>query len=336
MSTLAPAEGTRNPDAVCVVIDCNEWIKLKWLGSPLGLTLISTLKRSGSLRLGIPEVLDGELNKHRAETAHRLMRRLDDIQREIRTVTGNSLAPGVINLTEVGIDVAIRQRLTSVAGQIVYPELTITQVRQALDRVNAETPPNGPKNQQMKDSLLWEACVSLSENYKIIFVTGDNGFYVDRQPNKGLARNLALEPSVIEGRLQVFPSLEEALRAFAPEALVDSGETQGIEIKEVLAAEVLQALKGSPVEAELQGETKLREVFAKYFRTELPHIFAVSFTAFFYVNPDAENQPRGEGVASGECTLDTRYGTVGAVNLNHITWRIRDASGNEFKTQEVF
>ena len=111
---------------------------------------------------------------------------------------------------------------------------------------------------------------------------------------------------------------------------------QAIEIKEVLAAEALQALKRSRVGAELQGEMKLREDFTKYFRTELPHIFAVSFTAFFYVNPDVEDQPRGEGVASGECTLDTQYGTVGAVNLNHITWRIRDPSGNEFKSEEVF
>jgi hypothetical protein len=74
---------------VCVVIDCNEWIRLKWLGSPIGLSFISALKRDQSVKLAIPEVLGGELDKHRADTARSLLRRLEDVSVDIKTVTGN-------------------------------------------------------------------------------------------------------------------------------------------------------------------------------------------------------------------------------------------------------
>ncbi len=111
-----------------------------------------------------PEVLDGELNKHRTETARSLLRRLEDASADINTVTGNPIAGGVITLTEVSIEVAIRERLSAIAGQTIYPDMSIDEVRRALARVNAEAPPNGPKNQQMKDSLLWEACVTLAND----------------------------------------------------------------------------------------------------------------------------------------------------------------------------
>ena len=172
---MSEVQQTASVDA-CVVIDCNEWIRLKWLGSPIGLTFISALKRDLSLKLAIPEVLGGELDKHRAETARSLLRRLEDASADIKVVTGNPTAAGIITLTEVSIEVTIRERLSAIAGQTIYPDMSIDEVRRALARVNAEAPPNGPKNQQMKDSLLWEACVTLTNDHRVIFVTGDNAF----------------------------------------------------------------------------------------------------------------------------------------------------------------
>jgi hypothetical protein len=319
----------------CVVIDCNEWIKLKWLGSPIGLTFISTLKRDPSLKLAIPEVLDGELNKHRTETARSLLRRLEDASADINTVTGNPIAGGVITLTEVSIEVAIRERLSAIAGQTIYPDMSIDEVRRALARVNAEAPPNGPKNQQMKDSLLWEACVTLANDYWVKFVTSDNAFYSGRRPKNGLAHNLALEPSIKDGRLQVFPSLEEAMRSFAPESSVGSSEIAGIESKNLIATQAREAFARSAIAVDIQAELELRGVVPAYFRTEVPHTFAASFTAFFYVNQNTEDRARGEAAVSGECRLDTRDVTIGAVSLQSIHWDLRDPTGGEVKAHEV-
>jgi len=320
---------------VCIIIDCNEWIRLKWLGSPIGLTFISVLKRDESLKLAVPEVLSGEMDKHRAETARLLLRRLEDVSDEIKIVTGDSLAAGVITATEVSIDVAIRGRLSAIAGQVIYPEINIDEVRRALVRVNAEAPPNGPKNQQMKDSLLWEACVTLANDHRVILVTGDKAFYSDRQPKNGLAENLALEPSVTAGRLQVFPSLEEALQSFAPETSVGSSEVAGIENKDLIAAQAREAFTRSAIAVDIQAELELRGVVPAYFRTEVPHTFAVSFTAFFYVNQNAEDKARGEAAVSGQCRVDTRHATIEAMSLQSINWDLKDPAGGQIKTREV-
>lgn len=331
---VSPGQQAASVDA-CVVIDCNEWIRLKWLGSPIGLTFISALKRDLSLKLAIPEVLGGELDKHRAETARLLLRRLEDVSADIKAVTGDPTAAGIITFTEGSIEVAIRERLSAIAGQTIYPDMSIDEVRRALARVNAEAPPNGPKNQQMKDSLLWEACVTLANDHRVVFVTGDNAFYSGRQPKNGLAQNLALEPSVKDGRLQVFPSLEEAMRSFAPESSVGSSEIGGIESRDLIAAQAREAFARSAIADDIRAEIELRGVVPAYFRTEVPYTFAVSFTAFFYVNQNAEDRARGEAAVSGECRLDTRQATIEAVSLQSIHWDLRDPAGGEVKAHEV-
>jgi hypothetical protein len=238
-------------------------------------------------------------------------------------------------LTEASIDVAIRERLSVIAGQAVYPDMSIDDVRRALARVNAEAPPNGPKNQQMKDSLLWEACVTLANDYRVIFVTGDKDFYSGRQSKNGLAQNLALEPSVKDGRLQVFPSLEDAIGSFAPESSVGSSEVEDIDSKDLIAAHAREAFARSAIAVDIRAGLELRGVVPAYFRTEVPHTFAVSFTVFFYVNQDAEDKPRGEAAVSGECRLDTRRATIEAVSLQNIHWDLRDPAEGELKVREV-
>ncbi|KAB1119123.1 hypothetical protein [Micromonospora aurantiaca] len=320
----------------CVVIDCNEWIRLKWLGSPIGLTLIAALKRDRSLRLAIPEILGGELDKHRAETASSLLRRLRDVSADIGTVTGDHLAAGMVTLTEESVEVLIRERLLPIAEQAFYPDMTLEEVRRALIKVNAEVPPNGPKNQQMKDSLLWESCVTLAGKYCVYLITGDKAFYRDRHAEKGLAENLSSEPAVKDGRLKVFPSLESALQVFAPESSADSGEIVSRNSRDLIAEEASNAFLRSSVAADIpEARLRLRGVVPTYFRTEVPHVFATSFTAFFNVEQDAEAEGKGEAAVSGECRLDTRQATIDSVSLHSIHWRLPDAAGGVAKVYEV-
>jgi len=334
MSAEAPSE-TLVAGTTCVVIDCNEWIRLKWLGSPIGRAFMTTLERNKTLVLAIPEVLDSELTKHRAADARALLRRLEDIKAEIDTATGGAVITGMVGLTEEEIEVAIRQRLATASDRIIYPEMTLEQVRGALRRVNGETPPNGPKNQQMKDSLLWEACLTLSEDSRIIFVTSDSGFYLDRQSKKGLARNLAEEPAVSTGRLRVFPSLEEALAVLAPDSVASEAEAEKVDIRELLAVEARWAFHSSHIATDVAAEITDRGVVPHFFRTDTPHVFAVSFTAFFHVNRGTEDRLSGEAAVTGECTLDARTTTVTAVHLERINWTLRDASGKEIKSREL-
>lgn len=315
------AEILREADT-CIVIDTNEWIRLKWLGTPIGLTFLSTLQSTPSAIMAIPEVLERELDKHRTAASRALLLKLQGAIDEVASITGDRLAGGIVTLTEEKIDVAIRERQIAVSSQIIYPPIDIEEVRRALDRVNAETPPNGPKNQQMKDSLLWEACTSLAEHYTVLLVTGDNGFYEGRQKGK-LAANLAEEPAVRRGALLVFPSLEEAMKSFAPDNSVtlDSDDHTYSFVNDALAAKSLDELKRHTQAVETFLRFELRGVSPSYFRTEVPHEFAVSFVTFFHVFLSRQHARQGEIAVKGECKLNTRSGMLEEVIFEGIHWR---------------
>ncbi|WP_436758217.1 PIN domain-containing protein [Streptosporangium sp. V21-05] len=330
---MTPVEAAS--DNTCVVIDCNEWIRLKWLGSPIGVTFLSTLKRNLSLRLAIPEVLNTELDKHRTRMARELLQKLKEVTSEINTITGDSIAAGIVTLTEESIEVAIRGRLSGIASQTIYPAMSLAEAKQALERVNNDTPPNSPKNQQMKDSLLWEACVSLAEDYRVVFVTGDTAFYRDRKPKNGLADNLASEVVVKNGRLRVFSTLEEAMQSFAPEASVDSDEISKADSRILIAAQAEKAFAYSSMAIDLRVRVKLRGVVPSYFRTDIAYIFAVSFTAFFNIEGGVEDDMEGEAAISGECKLNTRGGAVEEVSLQSIHWTLRYPDGYVVKSHEI-
>ncbi|WP_147945299.1 PIN domain-containing protein [Microbispora sp. CSR-4] len=328
------------PESVvtCIVIDTNEWIRLKWLGSPIGLTFISALRNNSSAVLAIPEVLELELDKHRSEAARSLLDKLVASTAEIATVTGNSTAGGMVTLTVEDIEVAIRGRQTSLKGKIIYPSMEMGEVRRALVRVNAETPPNSSRKQQMKDSLLWEACITLSDRYKVLFVTGDGDFYTDRQPRKGLAANLAVETPVEEGRLLVFEALEEVMRYLAPDSPVplDSNEIAGIDFEELVATQAQEALERSAIMT-IFGRVEFRGVVPSYFKTEIPHVFAVSFSAFFYAYRDVNGGKTEEVAVKGESRLDTRTGMIEPISLKGIYVRIYSmfGGGNWIEADEV-
>ena len=52
-----------------------------------------------------------------------------------------------------------RERLRELEHLLIRVPHDSRQLRSAFERVVAETPPNGPKNQQYKDSVIWEAAV---------------------------------------------------------------------------------------------------------------------------------------------------------------------------------
>lgn len=203
----------------CVVVDTNEWIATKWLSTPIGRTFCDFV-RGGKVALALPEVLQLELEKHRSEFSS------DIIARAATALADLERAAGIpCPLPEPReVEAAISARLAPIYSAAVRLSITQEHTRSALKRINEGSPPNGPKNQQAKDSLLWEACLELAETRRVSLVTRDGGFYLDRNPERGLARNLAAEPAVVLGRLAVHPSLEEFLKVALPDEVNESQE----------------------------------------------------------------------------------------------------------------
>ncbi len=66
---------------------------------------------------------------------------------------------------------------------------TFKHAKSALLSVINEEPPNSPKNQQFKDSAILE----LAQSHTVHFITEDKGFFLERNPEKGLADVLKAE-----------------------------------------------------------------------------------------------------------------------------------------------
>jgi hypothetical protein len=204
-------------DIQCVVVDTNEWVSTKWFATPVGQAFCDFIS-SGQALLAIPEVLHVELEKHRADLLSSLISRASASLEDLERMSGIRRVPPTIGEVEAGVSA----RLARVLETAVQLEITQEQARYALKRINEGSPPNGPKNQQAKDSLLWEACLELAETRQVYLVTKDGGFCLDKNPENGLARNLASETAVVLGRLVVFPSLESFLATELPEQAIQS------------------------------------------------------------------------------------------------------------------
>lgn len=74
---------------VSIVVDTNEWIRLKWFGGPLGVSLIAAISVSENLRLVVPEVLNIELVKHRTKAANDLLDAIGKASTELKLLTGD-------------------------------------------------------------------------------------------------------------------------------------------------------------------------------------------------------------------------------------------------------
>ena len=120
---------------------------------------------------------------------------------------------------------AIESRMKEIEPWIKRVPFTFEHAKSALQRVDEGTPPNGGKNQQFKDSAIWEAILSLlkenQENYEVHFVTQDKGFFENRNENYSrLAKNLYEECKTLDQEVFIYKDLKlclERLKSNLPE-----------------------------------------------------------------------------------------------------------------------
>src|SRR5205814_1112798 len=78
--------------------------------------------------------------------------------------------------------------------------------------VNAKLPPNGPKNQQFKDSVIWQVVLALSADFTTHLVSMDWGFFrVREDPSSGLAPNLKEDCRSVETVIKLHYDLASCL-----------------------------------------------------------------------------------------------------------------------------
>jgi PIN domain-containing protein len=113
------------------------------------------------------------------------------------------------------VEKALSDRLTELSSWIIRVPIRFEHTRAALERIITETPPNGPKNQQYKDSLIWEAILELASTYRVWLVSMDGGFYMNRNTKKGLANNLSKEADATRFGVEIYDDIQTLLQSLS-------------------------------------------------------------------------------------------------------------------------
>jgi hypothetical protein len=202
--------------ADCLVIDSNVWRSELLLKTPVGVSLVYTLGRQHGF-IGLPEVVEGELTRQVMEVGDEARQRFENSSRILNILTDSPCGAFLPSETDVRKKVA--DRIDELAPLTVRVPFTLEHAKAALEMVNARMPPNGEKNQQFKDSALWQAVLTLSSDYCVHLVTNDRAFLLDRgDPSKGLARNLQADCDNLSTQVGIYCDLRTCLMAIRSDA----------------------------------------------------------------------------------------------------------------------
>jgi hypothetical protein len=193
---------------------------------------------------------------------------------------------------------------------------TFEQAQSALRRVLDKVPPNGEKNQQYKDTLIWLAVLELASDYDVLFVSTDKAFFANRDPSKGLAVELLADVAEAELSVIAVASLGDA----AEQIRVSEPPVNVEEISLLIDQAALDVLMPVAEQAEfLIGARAGSNLHA--FATEDPHVLAVTF-AMTHALEDLREPPRRDAQAIAEGDCEVRNGEVASFRLSRavIDW----------------
>ena len=209
-------EDAEQTKPLCFVLDTNVWLKNPLLKDPLGAALLFSVRQMRGF-IGLPEVMEQEIIKNVAKIGIEAVETINAAYRTVLILIGSADDYQVPSYED--FESSVKDRLEELRPILKRVSFTLEHAKSALKRVNDETPPNSSKNQQFKDSAIWEAILELSESCEIHFVTEDKGFFESRDTRRGLARSLLAECEASNRSVYVYPdltSLLSVLRATAP------------------------------------------------------------------------------------------------------------------------
>lgn len=176
---------------IIVIVDTNVLVyKTKLLKTPVSAALLYALK-SQQGKLGFPEVLELELEKHFAKCVSKAISQVKNGYSELEIFMG--VRDDYKLPTSNEINNRVKDRLLELEAFIIRMPFSLSNAKNALKRVIYEIPPNGEKNQQFKDSVIWENMLEYSEENDIRLITNDTGFFEGGKPDNGLATELKKE-----------------------------------------------------------------------------------------------------------------------------------------------
>lgn len=280
----------RKPD--CIVIDTSIWRSQLLLKSPFGVALVYTLSRQGGF-IGIPQVVELELKNQIVEAGLEAGEKVKQYSQIVRTLVDDPFSPDLP--TRGQLEEKVDARLAELSPILARELFTLEHAKAALAMVNAKLPPNGDKNQQFKDSAIWQAVLTLSKRFSTHLVTGDKGFFRDRDPSKGMAPNLHDDCYQAGSSVSLYYSdaVSDCLDAISRDEPVFD-RTRVVSLIEVA---VIPSLR-EKAEKQRYVVKELVDVKIKAFRTAEPNRLAVDYSLTVRIEDDPSI---GEQLRRGDC-----------------------------------
>lgn len=201
-----------------IVLDTNIWYAELGLSSARGAALKYYAIQKGAT-VALPEVV-------RREAAFNLRKSLNEARDNIsknhtRLLSVFGKLKEVVLPTPDEIADKVNTLFDDLGVDLEHVPFTLQSAERALSAVISGEPPNGPKDQQYKDSVVWADCLDLLKRDHIALVTADKGFYLGRDYDKGLASNLRAESESAPNELTIYSSLNDLLEEIAEPAQLD-------------------------------------------------------------------------------------------------------------------
>lgn len=312
-------ENLTQKQGLCVVIDTNVWVyETRMLRSPLGAALLYEVHDSRA-KIGLPEVVELEIIKHFVKEG---LKAIDNISKGYETIeilVGSRDDFRVPNKDD--LERSASDRLQQLEGIFHRVPLTLAHAKGSLLRIMDETPPNSFKNQQFKDSCIWEAILDLSNLYDVHFITMDKSFFEKGDPKKGVANQLMEDIDRIGKVIKVHFGIEEFLNEIRQQRPAFDKD----KVEMLIGNEILKTLP----ESETQDWVEIGSIIGskiEAFLTEDHNQLAISFSVDFSVtlrDLDSNSEFGGKAVIEGECSLNVETSVISNIQFESIgTYRL--------------
>jgi hypothetical protein len=212
---------------------------------------------------------------------------------------------------------------------------TLEHAKSALRRVNEESPPNGLKNQQFKDSAIWEAVLELAQDHTVYFVTTDKGFFENREPSKGLAGVLKEETAQKGAVVHIYADLSSCLATLRKETPQIDKKKLGEAIDSAIRDSVIPSANSRAFQV---GDLIGAKVEA--FLTQQVSTLSLSFELTYHLEDISGSEGLGRTeaivIARGDCAYSLDSGEVTNFRLNEEEFIWRDQNLNQQRNRNMY
>lgn len=200
------------------VLDSNIWVHdTRILQAPVGRSLRRSVVNAFG-HFAMSEVIEFEIYDVTKRFISELATRADAAVEQIDKIMGRESSLGLPTDSEV--EAVIGKRLDELKSVMHVVKMDLDQAKSALFRVLKKEPPNGVKDQQFKDSIIWEHCLFLANQAPAYFVTHDRHFFRNGDPKLGLAESLATDAQRTKFELLVFSDVSALITHIDAASLV--------------------------------------------------------------------------------------------------------------------